>query len=123
VSARKVGTTLVDIGRAVGKVVLALAPQGSTVLGVIDALAKAVAKMKPSQIAATAVAVGALGLATGKFSGLKGLSLLVAGLSYAYNHSNAFRTLADDAGKLAAQLNNLPDVAKLLGGGACLLAL
>ena len=113
-----VGRTLGDVAVAVGHVVAALAPQGGTILGVIDALAKTVVRLKPGQIAAIATAVGALGLATGKFGAVKGLTLLVSGLSYAYSHSSAFKTLADDAGRLAAALNNLPNVAKIAGGVA-----
>jgi hypothetical protein len=108
----KVWQTLLDLGGAVGKVVAALAPQGSTMLGVIDALAHTVAKMKPGQIAAVAGAVGALGLATGKFGKLTSLGLLVTAISYAYKHSDAFRSLADGAARFADAINSLPSGVK-----------
>lgn len=110
-----VAHVLDDLAVAGVRIVKVLAPQGGLVLTVLDDLSKFVARAKPSQIAAIAGAVGALGLATGKLTPLRGLVLISTAISYAYKHSSAFHTLANDAGKLASALNSLPSGVKVSG--------
>ncbi|MEU6725463.1 NlpC/P60 family protein [Nonomuraea wenchangensis] len=105
-----------NIGSAIGSIISALAPFGSAALSGLSALVGWIGKLSPSAIQAIALAIGGIVLGVKAWAiaqrvlnvvlsknpiGLiiTAIGLLVAGLTYAYQNSETFRSIVDAAFK------------------------
>ncbi|SET48121.1 NlpC/P60 family protein [Nonomuraea wenchangensis] len=105
-----------NIGSAIGNIISALAPFGSAALSGLSALVGWIGKLSPSAIQAIALAIGGIVLGVKAWAiaqrvlnvvlsknpiGLiiTAIGLLVAGLTYAYQNSETFRSIVDAAFK------------------------
>lgn len=93
-------TTLGDLGKAFGDILVALAPLGPVIIQVIDWVAKLISGMRPEDLRTWAAGLAGVAVAVALIASpvvlvTAAVALLVAGFIYAYNHFETFRSIVD----------------------------
>lgn len=95
----KIGGLLLDLGKAFGAILVALAPLGPVIVQVVDTVLRFIAGMDPSTLGAIAVGVGIIwaafgGPVTGIVLALLGLGVIFTNL---WKHNETFRKIVTEA--------------------------